>query len=223
MKTIVISDVHARWNLLKKVLKKYPDYFYIFLGDLVDNVEYNSEIHSTTKVLAKVMDLEKSGKAVCIQSNHLNKLQRHLAGNKTQLRKYFPDTVREISLMSMDWQGELYEWINSLKYTYEFELNDKKFICAHAYYDNYLVNNTTKSFDWYKQQVLYGPRNKVNEREEWWKPESKYYNLNFPDGNKLLCGHYHFSMNTEKFAIIDTNNESLAIYHPEMDTIEIIQ
>lgn len=64
MKTLVIPDVHGRYDLLKLALDNYPEHHYVFLGDLIDRGE------NSRGCLQLALELQKKGKADLILGNH---------------------------------------------------------------------------------------------------------------------------------------------------------
>lgn len=201
----LISDVHSQAHLLELALEYCSNHNLtpLFLGDLFDSRVENSD---SVSVYRQVKEQIENNSAICIQSNHQNKLLRHIKGNSVfvgeDLKKTLDDFEREnISLQ------EIYEFLNAMPYGVVFkDKNDKEYRVAHAYFSSRVevpeyedicliyedrLNKSTKSV------MLYGPIEREGRtRIEWWKS-------NRVQNYTIVSGHYHITHINENSIVLD--------------------
>jgi protein phosphatase len=96
----------------------------IFLGDLVDRGP------DSPGVLRLVMDLVRSGAALCLPGNHEVKLVRKLKGRNVSLTHGLPETLEQLSLESDAFVQEVASFLDGL--VSHYVLDDGKLVVAHA-------------------------------------------------------------------------------------------
>lgn len=205
MNFALISDVHSQAHLLKLALEYCSNHNLtpLFLGDLFDSRVQNSD---SVSVYHQVKHQIENNSAICIQSNHQNKLLRHIKGNNVFIGEDLQKTLDDFkeANISLD---EVYEFLNKMPYGVVFKGKDQKeYRVAHAYFssrievpeydDFYLIyedklNKSTKSV------MLYGPI----EREEktritWWKNNKNHDYV-------MVSGHYHTVCINENSIVLD--------------------
>jgi hypothetical protein len=206
----LISDVHSQAHLLELALEYCDNHNLtpLFLGDLFDSRVENS---NSVSVYRQVKEQIKNNSAICIQSNHQNKLLRHIKGNNVfigeDLQKTLDDFHREnISL------EEIYEFLSKMPYGVVFkDKYQKEYRVAHAYFSSRIevsdyedfcliyedkLNKSTKSV------MLYGPvERETRSRIEWWKNnQTKDY--------VMVSGHYHTVCINENSIVLDPESGS---------------
>ena len=199
----LIGDVHSHYGRLSQALLYCRDHQLtpILLGDLFDSRCFVSE---SVEVYYLVREAEEVLNAIVLQSNHQNKLIRHLKGNKVVLNHGLERTVEEFENSSVD-PEVLLQWLETRPYGIVFKnKNGEEYRCAHAYFssrievpeydDHYLVQSeelTSKI----KNIMIYGPVSS-NGRIAWW--ESPRWN-----SYKMVAGHYHLILDCEHCLILD--------------------
>lgn len=205
MNFALISDVHSQAHLLELALDYCRNHNLtpLFLGDLFDSRVDNSD---SVSVYLQVKEQVENNSAICIQSNHQNKLIRHIQGNNIfigeDLQKTLNDFDREN--ISLD---EVYEFLNPMPYGVVFkDKNQVEYRVAHAYFSSRIkvpeyedfclihdndLNKSTKS------TMLYGPIERgERKRIEWWKNNQ---NRDYV----LVSGHYHVVFINENCLVLD--------------------
>jgi predicted phosphodiesterase len=201
----LISDVHSQAHLLKQAIEyaNQHNLRILFLGDLFDSRIENSD---SSEVYHMVKNEIENNSAICIQSNHQNKLLRFLKGNNVFVGDDLQRTLDDFknSNISLD---EVYEFLNSMPYGVVFQdKNNIEYRVAHAYFSSRIqvpeyedhcliyedkLNRSTKS------TMLYGPVDKSEgKRVEWWKNNK---NFNYV----LVSGHYHTTFINENCLVLD--------------------
>jgi hypothetical protein len=227
MKHAIIGDVHGRWIQLRKILSDLGinksvtgwtnknDYKIVQLGDLNDwgkDGEYSS-----LYCLEMMMELTELGIAEVVHSNHQDKLQRYLNGNKVTPSHGLDRTIEEIKETSMDFQGQLYTWLSKRPLYYEFIEDKQMYICVHAYIDDRMLymfdkdphwDETSKGRDYVKSQCIYGITNKEG-RLKWFEEDCTDRFKSF----HLICGHYHVEKHEKNYTMLD-NEEELVCWIP---------
>lgn len=227
MKHAIIGDVHGRYRQLIRILNdldiKYKfggwvnngDYKVVQLGDLNDWGKDGD--YSSLHCLEIMMELTKAGFAEVVHSNHQDKLQRYLKGNKITPSHGLDRTIEEIKETSMDFQGELYNWLNKRPVYYEFIENKQRYVCTHAYIDDRTFHmfetdphwdETSKSRDYVTSQCIYGLTNKEG-RLKWFEEDATDRFKSF----HLICGHYHVEKYEKNYTMLD-NEEELVCWIP---------
>lgn len=96
----------------------------VFVGDLTDRGP------DSPGVLRLVMDLVKSGQALCVPGNHDDKLMRHLKGNKVKLKHGLEVTVEQMENLPTSFHHEVRDFIQSLPM--HLLLDGGELVVAHA-------------------------------------------------------------------------------------------
>ena len=201
----LISDVHSQAHLLKLALEYCSNHNLtpLFLGDLFDSRVENT---NSVSVYNQVKEQIENNSAICLQSNHQNKLLRHLKGNNVFVGEDLQKTLNDFENSNISLE-ELYEFLNRMPYGVVFQdKNQIEYRVAHAYfssrievpeYDDYCLiyedrlNRSTKS------TMLYGPiQREKKQRIEWWKN-------NRTQDYVLVSGHYHTVFMNENCIVLD--------------------
>lgn len=67
-RVVFVGDIHGKIDVIEAVEKKFPDYKYVFVGDIVDSFDRNIEDQKDS--LNRVLHLIEVGRARCIWGNH---------------------------------------------------------------------------------------------------------------------------------------------------------
>jgi hypothetical protein len=214
----LISDVHSQAHLLELALEYCSNHNLtpLFLGDLFDSRIENS---NSVSVYKQVQEQVKNNSAICIQSNHQNKLLRYINGNNVFIGADLQRTLNDFRKANISLE-EVYQFLNSMPYGVVFrDKNQKEYRVAHAYFSSRIevdeyenvtliyedkLNRSTKS------TMLYGPILKGEQkRVEWWKN-------NRTRDYVLVSGHYHTVHINENSIVLDPEcgsfNGSLGLY-----------
>lgn len=190
---ILIGDVHSQYdNLIRAVSyieNNISDHFMVFLGDLFDSRNSNSQ---SVEVYELVRKLEAQHRAVVLQSNHQWKLYRYLKGNNVFISEDLQMTIDDFKNSNIE-LDELFSWLSSLAYVVAFrDSSQREYRAAHAYvssslyvaqnYEDYYRIDVVSSKN--RDKLLYGILNKDRERIEWWKEQSSKDWIR-------VAGHYH--------------------------------
>lgn len=188
---VLIGDVHSQSKLLEQAISyidnNISDYFIIFLGDLFDSKNGNS---NSVDVYSMVRELESNNKAVVLQSNHQDKLIRYLKGNNVSMSFGIDLSIRDFEESNVD-KEELMAWLLSHPYGMVFrDSSGQEYRAAHAYFsssldiqeysDEYYVRAVSKH---HKSKFIYGLM-RDNARIAWWE---EYSNNDWI----RVAGHYH--------------------------------
>lgn len=189
---ILVGDIHSQYHQLydayNYISKNIDDYFIIFLGDLFDS---RTEYSNSVGVYEIVKHLQDKKKCLVLQSNHQDKLIRHLKGNNVYLNNGLDRTIKEFNQSNIS-NDEILDWLLSFPYGITFkDKNNLEYRCAHAYFsskffipedysDEHQVSIVSKQT---KSKCLYGII-QDNQRVEWWNGES-------PHPWIRVAGHYH--------------------------------
>jgi cell fate (sporulation/competence/biofilm development) regulator YmcA (YheA/YmcA/DUF963 family) len=201
----LISDVHSQAQPLKLALEYCSNHNLtpLFLGDLFDARIENTD---SVSVYHQVKEQIKNNSAICIQSNHQNKLLRYLKGNNVFIGDDLQRTLDDFKEANISLE-EVYEFLNTMPYGVVFkDKNQVEYRVAHAYFssrievpeyeDFFLIyedrlNKSTKS------TMLYGPiQREEKQRIEWWKN-------NRTRDYVLVSGHYHTVCINENSIVLD--------------------
>ena len=205
MNFALISDVHSQAHLLKLALEYCGNHNLtpLFLGDLFDSRVENTD---SVSVYHQVKEQIENNSAICLQSNHQNKLLRHLKGNNVFIGEDLQRTLSDFENSNISLK-EVYEFLDAMPYGVVFkDKNQTEHRVAHAYfssrievpeYENYCLiyedrlNRSTKS------TMLYGPiQREAKQRIEWWKN-------NRTRDYVLVSGHYHTVVINENSIVLD--------------------
>lgn len=186
----IIGDVHSDARKLKLALNytKEHNLTPILLGDLFDSrCDYSDSIG--------VYDLVKNSGAIVLQSNHQDKLIRHLRGNNVLLNNGLDITVKEFSEAGIS-DGELLDWLISMPYGIVFRSkHNVEYRCCHAYFSSkitipeynchhFITNDDINRK--IKALMIYGPTDykSKNKRVLWWESPRHHDYV-------MVAGHYH--------------------------------
>lgn len=205
MNFALISDVHSQAHLLKLALDYCSNHNLtpLFLGDLFDSRVENSD---SVSVYQQVKTQIEKNSAICIQSNHQNKLLRYIKGNSVYVGEDLQKTLNDFKEANIDLE-EVYEFLNTMPYGVVFkDKNQKEYRVAHAYFSSRIevpeyedfcliyedrLNKSTKSV------MLYGPIERENRsRIEWWKNNKTQDYI-------MVSGHYHITCINENSIVLD--------------------
>jgi hypothetical protein len=198
---VLIGDVHSQSHLLEQALNYIRDNVensqVIFLGDLFDS---RCDFSDSVGVYNLVRRAELDMNAIIIQSNHQDKLIRHLRGNKIVASYGIDRTIKEFSESDLS-DVELRTWLERMSYGVVFRDHENlEYRCAHAYfsssiniheYDN--IYHVKALSNKNKAKFIYGIKisveNKASGRLYWWKDSQKEHRTNH-DWIRV-AGHYH--------------------------------
>ena len=201
----LISDVHSQAHLLRLALEYCSNHNLtpLFLGDLFDARVENTD---SVSVYHQVKEQIDNNSAICIQSNHQNKLLRYLKGNNVFIGDDLQRTLDDFKNSNISLE-EVYEFLNTMPYGVVFkDKNQTEYRVAHAYFSSRIdvpeyedfcliyddrLNKSTKS------TMLYGPiQREEKQRIEWWKN-------NRTRDYVLVSGHYHTVCINENSIVLD--------------------
>ena len=201
----LISDVHSQAHLLRLALEYCSNHNLtpLFLGDLFDARVENTD---SVSVYHQVKEQIENNSAICIQSNHQNKLLRYLKGNNVFIGEDLQRTLDDFENSNISLE-EVYEFLNTMPYGVVFkDKNQTEYRVAHAYFSSRIevpeyedfcliyenrLNKSTKS------TMLYGPiQREEKQRIEWWKN-------NRTRDYVLVSGHYHTVCINENSIVLD--------------------
>lgn len=201
----LISDVHSQAHLLKLALEYCSNHNLtpLFLGDLFDSRVENSD---SVSVYRQVKEQVENNSAICIQSNHQNKLIRYIKGNKVFVGEDLQKTLNDFEREGISLQ-EVYDFLSAMPYGVVFQdKNQKEYRVAHAYfssriqipeYEDYCLINDEMLNKSIKSIMLYGPIDREDRtRIEWWKN-------NKTQDYVMVSGHYHVTCVNENSIVID--------------------
>jgi len=213
-----ISDVHSQAHLLKLALDYCRNHNLtpLFLGDLFDARVENSD---SVSVYNQVKDQINNNSAICIQSNHQNKLLRYIKGNNVFISEDLQRTLDDFKKENI-FLEEIYNFLNAMPYGVVFkDKNETEYRVAHAYFSSRInvpkyedlcliyenkLNKSTKS------TMLYGPiQREEKKRIEWWKNNRTRDYI-------MVSGHYHTVCINQNSIVLDPEcgspNGSLGLY-----------
>jgi hypothetical protein len=201
----LISDVHSQAQPLKLALEYCSNHNLtpLFLGDLFDARIENTD---SVSVYHQVKEQIENNSAICIQSNHQNKLLRYLKGNNVFIGEDLQRTLDDFKEANIP-LNEIYEFLNTMPYGVVFkDKTQTEYRVAHAYFSSRIevpeyedfcliyedrLNKSTKS------TMLYGPiQREEKQRIEWWKN-------NRTRDYVLVSGHYHTVCINENSIVLD--------------------
>jgi hypothetical protein len=201
----LISDVHSQAHLLELALEHCSNHNLtpLFLGDLFDSRVENS---NSVSVYHQVKEQIENNSAICIQSNHQNKLLRYIKGNNVFVGEDLQRTLDDFKEANISLE-EVYEFLNAMPYGVVFkDKNQREYRVAHAYFSSRIevpeyedlcliyedrLNKSTKSV------MLYGPVLREDRtRVEWWRN-------NRTQDYVMVSGHYHTTCINENSIVLD--------------------
>jgi hypothetical protein len=199
----LIGDVHSHYGRLSQALLYCRDHELtpILLGDLFDSRCFVSE---SVEVYSLVREAEEVLGAIVLQSNHQNKLIRHLKGNKVVLNHGLERTVEEFENSSVD-SEVLKEWLETRPYGIAFrDKNGEEYRCAHAYFSSRIEVPEYEDFHLVeydsintklKNVMIYGPVDSSG-RISWWDSPRRH-------DYRMVAGHYHVVVDRDHCLILD--------------------
>ena len=238
VKYCVCGDVHGKYKLVLELLGilgfyKLDNTWYnpenfklIFCGDLNDYTE-DLENRSSLKCIDLCRELERDCGIIVTASNHQDKLIRYLNGNKVTPSHGLNNTIAELKHWSAEAKLGLKWWLESRPLYFEFEENDFKYVVVHAYFDDYMYDQTyeprgletKKSADTFKARCIYGLTNAEGRIAFW---EGDWIERHITQFH-LISGHYHATHNKENFTMIDTAERAIVYYLPGVNRIGVIK
>ncbi|NBE56546.1 polynucleotide kinase-phosphatase [Streptomyces boluensis] len=128
----IIGDIHGCRSELDTLLGKlgYVDGTHpegrtaVFVGDLVDRGP------DSPGVLRRVMEMVKSGDALCVPGNHENKFGRYLKGRNVKHTHGLAETIEQMEGESEEFRTEVREFIDGL--VSHYVLDEGKLVVCHA-------------------------------------------------------------------------------------------
>lgn len=200
----LIGDLHSQLAPLVESLLycRENDLTPIFLGDIFDSRCDHSHSVLVYDVLRSAQDLF-PGMQI-LRSNHQDKLERYLKGNKVHLSPELQRTLDDFAESTVS-NEELLSWLESMPYGFCFFDNDGfEHRCAHAYFPSWqevpeyedclpIYDMTKKA----RQLAMYGPSHREgNGRVFWWeKPSERNW--------VRVAGHYHVVHRSEFNLVLD--------------------
>ena len=219
-----IGDVHSQYDKLQNAVDyaETQSLRIIFLGDLFDSrCKYSDSIN----VFNLVYDCIRNGH-LCVNSNHQDKLIRHLKGNQVLLNNGLDITVNEFIDSNFD-KNHLLEFLTSLPYGIVCKNSfGKEFRIAHAYFPNSIEIPEYDDFYFVygneisrktKKNMIYGPLDQERKRVLWW--ENSRVDQNFI----RVSGHYHKVYVDNYSVVIDSGCGSggcLSLYNADTGCIK---
>jgi hypothetical protein len=221
MNYVLIGDIHSQAKNLEGALsfirKNIQDAKVIFLGDIFDSKNNYSNSYSVYNL---VRDAEQNLNAIILQSNHQDKLIRHIRGNNIELNNGLDKTVEDFIQHNVSYD-ELYNWLIRQPFGYVFRDHQGiEFRCAHAYFNskiniqNYEVEYYVRAISrQYKHDFLYGIQDSKRNRINWWESD------NSQNSFIRVSGHYKtiYTNLDNKSLILDSCcgdvDGKLSIYH----------
>lgn len=211
MKTFLIGDVHSQVEKLDNALgyikaNMDDNTLAVFLGDLFDSRGTSSE---SVEVYNLVRAFQNKYGAVVLNSNHQDKLRRHLSGNAVQIR-LVPElgrTIQEFEESDVD-RDELLKWLESCPYGYIFkDTTGHEYRCAHAYFPSWIGGAVDERWGREvmgedlvrkaKDLMLYGKKHhETKKRIFWWENPSTV-------PWTRVAGHYHRVHISESSIVLD--------------------
>jgi hypothetical protein len=213
-----ISDVHSQAHLLQQAIEYCINHNLtpIFLGDLFDSRVDHSD---SASVYLQVREQVENNSAICIQSNHQNKLIRYIKGNKVFVGEDLQKTLDDFQNAGISLQ-EVYDFLCAMPYGVVFrDKNQKEYRVSHAYfssrvnvpeYEDHCLLYEDDLSKAAKSIMLYGPIDRETKgRVEWW-------NNNRNHDYVMVSGHYHVTAISENSIVLDpecgSNGGALGLY-----------
>jgi hypothetical protein len=206
-----IGDVHSQADALGSALEYCLENRMtpILLGDLFDSRVENSQ---SAEVYRMALEAVSKG-ATILRSNHQNKLERYIRGNKVMVYPDLQKTLDDFSEANIDLQ-EVLNWLDT--FPYGVALRDSRGVeyrCAHAYFPDrllipsnyegiYKVDTVSRGT---KNLMLFGPQvpgaqwpqeearvswwgDCNHEREDWVRVAGHYHHVYIGDRSLVLDG-----------------------------------
>lgn len=197
-----IGDIHSQAFRLEKAV----DYALsknlqiVLLGDIFDSkIEYSD----STNVLNLVDKLVNSGH-ICLNSNHQDKIIRHLKGNKVTINNGLARTIADFERDNVDTK-KVFDLLISFPYGVILKnSHGQEFRAAHAYFPNSAVNDGKTAIyrsdlnRRFRDVFIYGKTDRDQNRLKWWEtvdPDQKFVRV---------AGHYHVVTETATSLVLDS-------------------
>ena len=184
----IIGDIHGCHQELAMLLNKlgYQDENgvpthpegrkAVFLGDLVDRGP------AADRVLETVMDMTRSGTALCVSGNHENKLLRSLRGNPVQISHGLATTLEQLEARPPEFKEKVQDFLPGL--TEQYLLDDGNLAVAHAGVLELYQGRTSGRI---RSFCLYGQT--TGETDEWGLPERHDWAAEYRGRTTVVYGH----------------------------------
>lgn len=180
---VLMGDVHSvstQFELaLSFIQNNIQDYHLVMLGDVFDS--RCSESNSVA-IYRKIRELQESGVATLLHSNHQWKLQRYLRGNSVKVNESLQQTLNDFGASDVT-KDELLEWLSQLPFALSFrDANGLEYRCSHAYHSSqlyvphsydgmYRVQEVSRKM---RDKLLYGELKSDGQSLEWWENSSEH-------------------------------------------------
>lgn len=182
-----IGDLHCRLDTARRIIRAYPDHFYVFMGDLVHSKRFfKQKTCSSFEMLSYVRGIcAQDIGAVIMGNNEYSILANLITPEKKIRKKELRASLREVREMDFEGQMAWLRWLQDLPH--KLEINE------------YVVSHAFPSDE--REMALYGPGN------IWFKPPSKLaqYAQLLPD-KKYVVGHYGYPFISNQVKCIDATN-----------------
>lgn len=122
-----IGDIHGCYDVLVKAWSKIynPNFFYIFLGDLIDRGKQND------KVIKFILSLYELPNVIILEGNHDTNLWYWSIGEYQYLKKYFKDTMNQLESSNIS-KEDIKKLCISIKENFFYKYNDKIVMASHG-------------------------------------------------------------------------------------------
>lgn len=224
----IIGDVHGCFDELSELLERlgygvdrdactavHPDgRKAVFLGDLCDR---GNKIPET---LGLVMNMVRSGNALCVPGNHDAKLLRYLNGANVQRTHGLVDSIRQLEGRPEEWIAELKTFLDSL--VGHYVLDGGRLVVAHAGMKEAYQGKSSKRV---REFALFGDTN--GESDAYGRPVRLDWAAAYRGKAKVVYGH---TPTAEATAVNNTLNidtgcvfggKLTAYRYPEDETVSV--
>jgi hypothetical protein len=200
----LIGDLHSQVAPLLKALDYclLNDLTPVFLGDVFDSRCEHSDSVGVYRALKNAQILFKNTQI--LRSNHQDKLERYLKGNKVFVSPELQRSLDDFALGGVS-SSELLGWLESMPYGFCFrDENNVEHRCAHAYFPSWVEVPSYEQFVVIhdmarkaRQLAMYGPSHRENRgRVFWWEGESNRDWVR-------VAGHYHVVHTCDRNLVLD--------------------
>ena len=217
-----IGDIHSQAFRLEKAVDfaLSKSLKIVLLGDIFDSkIEYSD----STGVLNIVDKLVNSGH-ICLNSNHQDKIIRHLKGNSVLLNNGLDRTIADFERDNVDTK-KVFDLLISFPYGVILKNSyGQEFRAAHAYFPNSVNEGKTAIYRSdlnrkFRDVFIYGKTDRDQNRIKWWEtvdPDQKFVRVS---------GHYHVVTETETSLVLDsecgsTEDAPLSLYIADSGVIK---
>ncbi len=211
----IIGDVHGCIHELDQLLERLkPWRKLVFLGDLVDRGPDNPA------VLARVMELVKSGQALCVPGNHDVKLLKLMDGRKVQQNHGLAETWQQLQQQPPEFLAEVHQFLTGL--ISHYVLDHGRLVVAHAGLKAEMQGRTSRSV---REFCLYGDT--TGETDEFGLPVRYPWATDYRGRSLVVYGHTPVvePLWLNKTVNIDTGcvfgGQLTALRYPELETVSV--